>query len=250
MRRCATAPVVLGKPVKFQVSGEAGQAPAPLTGARASPADANMDHVESHSVECSECGGDVGDLEAGDECPTCGATARTHKVGLVSMVAVSSLTAEATVGYSDQATWDRQWYDLQAAYETIQRYCAGGSSIDNQEARRVVLTGCSAAWSLAEHVTDAKAGKSYRDKDADLKDASAVTNTWKHAGRDPGKTRGRIARDVGKPDGAKSIELELIEPGMAARARDALDLLKACLDAWAKYLKSVGETLDSPPSNP
>lgn len=114
----------------------------------------------------------------------------------------------------------------------------------------MVLTGCSAAWSLAEHVTDAKAGKSYRDKDADLKDASAVTNTWKHAGRDPGKTRGRIARDVGKADGAKSIELEIIEPGMATRARDALDLLKACLDAWAKYLKSVGETLDWPPSNP
>ena len=243
--------MALGKPVKFQVSGEAGQAPAALElRSRASPADANMDPVESHSVECSECGGDVGDLEAGNECPTCGATARPDKVGLVSMVAVSSLTAEVTIGYSDQATWDRQWYDLQAAYETIQRYYAGGSSIDNQEARRVVLTGCSAAWSLAEHVTDAKAGKLYRDKDADLKDASAVTNTWKHAGRDPGKTLGRIASDVGKPGVAKSIEREIIEPGMAARARDALDLLKACLDAWAKYLKSVGVTLDWPPSNP
>jgi hypothetical protein len=209
-----------------------------------------MDPVESFSVGCSECGGDVGDLEAGGECPTCGATARTYQVGLASVVAASSIIAEVTVGYSDQATWDRQWYDLQAAYETIQRYYAGGSSIDNQEARRVVLTGCSAAWSLAEHLPDAKAGTSYRDQDADLKDASAVTNTWKHAGRDPGKTRGRIARDVGKADGARSIEVEIIEPGMAARARDALDLLKACLDAWAKYLKSVGEPLDWPPSNP
>jgi hypothetical protein len=208
-----------------------------------------MDPVESYSVGCRECGGDVGDLEAGDESPMCGATARTYRLGLASVVAVSSITAEATVGYSDQATWERQWYDLQAAYETIQRYYAGGSSIDNQEARRVVLTGCSAAWSLAEHLTDAKAGTSYRDRDADLKDASAVTNTWKHAGREPGKTRGRIARDVGKADGARSIELEIIEPGMAARARDASDLLKACLDAWAKFLKSVGQPLDWPPSN-
>ena len=96
----------------------------------------------------------------------------THPQGRpVSIAAVSSLIGEVNVGHSDQATWGRQWYDLQAAYETIQRYCAGGSSIDNQEARRVVLTGCSAAWSLAEHVTNAKAGKSYRDNDADLKDA-------------------------------------------------------------------------------
>jgi len=72
----------VGEPVKFQVAGEAGQASAPLNERpRASPEDANMNPVESHSVECSECGGDVGDLEAGDECPTCGATARTHKVG-------------------------------------------------------------------------------------------------------------------------------------------------------------------------
>ena len=96
----------------------------------------------------------------------------THPQGRpVSIAAVLSLIGEMNVGYSDQATWGRQWYDLQAAYETIQRYCAGGSLIDNQEARRVVLTGCSAAWSLAEHVTNAKAGKSYRDNDADLKDA-------------------------------------------------------------------------------
>lgn len=96
----------------------------------------------------------------------------THPQGRpVSIAAVLSLIGEVNVGYSDQATWGRQWYDLQAAYETIQRYCAGGSSIDNQEARRVVLTGCSAAWSLAEHVTNAKAGKSYRDNDAELKDA-------------------------------------------------------------------------------
>lgn len=96
----------------------------------------------------------------------------THPQGRpVSIAAVLSLIGEMNVGYSDQATWGRQWYDLQAEYETIQRYCAGGSLIDNQEARRVVLTGCSAAWSLAEHVTNAKAGKSYRDNDADLKDA-------------------------------------------------------------------------------
>ena len=75
-------PSGVGEPVKFQVAGEAGQASAPLNERpRASPEDANVNPVESYSVECSECGGDVGDLEAGDECPTCGATARTHKVG-------------------------------------------------------------------------------------------------------------------------------------------------------------------------
>lgn len=84
VRRCDEAPPPrgVGEPVKFQVAGEAGQASAPLNERpRASPEDANMNPVENHSVECSECGGDVGDLEAGDECPTCGATARTQKVG-------------------------------------------------------------------------------------------------------------------------------------------------------------------------
>ena len=156
-------------------------------------------------------------------------------------------TAVASVGYDPTPSWERQWFDLRTSFDIISGYYAG-SSLNNQDAARVVRDGCLAAWSLAEHVPDEAEGMAYRDSDATLKDASDLINTWKHAGRKAKYTLGRVAHDHGHLDGTRSIELEFIEPGRPPRGRDALEMLRSSLDAWATYLTREGFVVDWPPS--
>lgn len=105
------------------------------------------------STTCPACGADVSWLQSGTPCPACGADALTIHRGVADLVAVSTLVATASVGYSDVPSWDRQWYDLVSVRATIRDYYSG-KPMDNQDARRDVLHGCSAAWSLAEHLAD------------------------------------------------------------------------------------------------
>lgn len=199
-------------------------------------------------VACTACGADASQRTSDQPCQTCGATARTHSVTAI-LTATATLTAVASVGYFATPTWERQWFELRAAYDAIADYYTGTPK-DNQDAARTVRDGCLAAWSLAEHMADIKAGMAYRERDPALRDASDLINTWKHAGRRARYTRGRIADDHGYPDGTRAIELEFIDPEQPPRRRDALDLLRSCLDSWATYLRAEGFTVEWPPSSP
>lgn len=111
----------------------------------------------------------------------------------------------------------------------------GGELMNNQDSARAVRAGCLAAWSLAEHLPDVSAGIAHRNADDALRQAGDLINTHKHGGRKPGKPSGRVTRDYTDADG-QHVTLEFVD-AVRTEERDALDLLTACCDSWAGFLR-------------
>lgn len=188
---------------------------------------------------CSHCGQSLDEVEGNGPCPYCGVVEGALSASIRGTIEVK-MTAVASVEYSDTVSWETQWRELVTSYEWLTRYYDGRPT-NNLDARRAVHNGCLAAWSLAEHLPNAAAADSFRRRDAALRDAGDLINTWKHGGRSGGKTAGRIKHDHGNPDGTRRIDLEFASPAGSTRQRDALELLRSCLSAWAAYLRDHEE---------
>ena len=136
--------------------------------------------MRTDGVECARCQADLAGLAAA--CPVCGAANRKYFAS-ASAQATATAIAVASIGYSDAVTWLGQWHELLTSFDRLSAYYAGSPGGNNLDANRAIRNGCLAAWALAEHVPDVAGGVTYRNGHAELKDASDMINTWKHAGK-------------------------------------------------------------------
>ena len=151
--------------------------------------------------------------------------------GVTSTFEVSS-TASALISFPDGPTWRRKWDDIRESRQIVVRYYEG-EQVEPHQVRRAVELGCAAARTLAEYLSDPKAGVRHihGGSNQNLSDAAATINTDKHAGRDPDQPVGWIIGE--RTEGA--FTLEITDPDGGVREVDALRLLTGCLDEWATY---------------